>query len=189
MPNLHTIVVSTRPVRVGLAIGTWFHELATRHAKFQTRLVDLKEVNLPFLDEPEHPRLQRYAHEHTRAWSRTIDAADAFVFVTPEYNHGFPAPLKNAIDFLVREWGYKPAAFVAYGGIAGGTRAIQMVKPILAGLRMMPLPEAVLIPQVTQHLQDGVFQPTPAHEKSANALLEELLRWAEALKPLRAPRS
>ena len=185
MPNLHTIITSTRPVRLGEPVGAWFHEVATRHGKFATRLIDLKAVNLPFLDEPEHPRFEKYQHAHTKAWSATIDAADAFVFVMPEYNHGLIAPFKNAIDFLVREWGYKPVGFVSYGGIAGGTRAVQMAKPILSGLKMVPLPESVNIPFVAKQVVDGSFQPQPANEKAAVAMLDELARWTEALRPLR----
>jgi NAD(P)H-dependent FMN reductase len=189
MPNLHTVIVSTRPVRVGLGVGTWFHEVATRHGRFTTRLVDLKEVNLPFLDETEHPRLGKYEHQHTRDWSATVDAADAFVFVTPEYNFGAPAPFKNALDFLFREWAYKPAGFVGYGGISGGARSVQMAKGIVAGLRMMPIPEGVPIPFVAKQMEGGAFKATPANEKAAIAMLDELLRWTEAMRPLRAPSS
>jgi NAD(P)H-dependent FMN reductase len=186
MLKLHIVVVSTRPGRVGPSVAAWFHDAAVRHGKFEIRLVDLAEVNLPFLDEAAHPRLGKYTHEHTKSWSATITAADAFVFVTPEYNYGVPAPLVNALDFVFREWNYKAAGFVSYGGQSGGLRSVQMAKQIVTTLKMMPIPEGVAIPFVSQHRgQDGVFKATDAFEKSATDMLDELHRWAEALRPMR----
>lgn len=185
MPKLSVIVGSTRPGRIGLPIGQWFADVVRRHAKFEPDFVDLAEVNLPFLDEPKHPRLRQYEHDHTKAWSARIAAADAFVFVMPEYNHG-PAPvLLNAIDYLVAEWACKPAGFVSYGGISGGIRAQQVVKPILSGLKCVPLPEMVSLHFVAKQLVDDRFQPTAENEKAANTMLDELVRWADALKVLR----
>src|SRR5436305_1641336 len=108
MPALHVIIASTRPGRVGPAIAEWFVGVAQRQARFAVRLVDLAEVGLPLLDEPAHPRLAQYTQPHTRAWSAIVDSADAFVVVTPEYNHAIPAPLVNALDYLSHEWAYKP---------------------------------------------------------------------------------
>jgi NAD(P)H-dependent FMN reductase len=186
MLKLHIIVVSTRPGRIGPSVAAWFHDAAVKNAKFEVRLVDLAEVNLPFLDEAAHPRLGKYTHEHTKSWSATVAAADAFVFVTPEYNYGVPAPLVNALDFVFREWAYKAAGFVSYGGQSGGLRSVQMAKQIVTTLKMMPIPEGVSIPFVSQHRgPDGVFKATDGQEKSASDMLDELHRWAEALKPLR----
>jgi NAD(P)H-dependent FMN reductase len=185
MNKLHVIIGSTRPGRAGLPIGRWFFEAAQRHEKMQVRLVDLAEVNLPFLDEPKHPRFGEYQHAHTKAWSATVAEADAFVFVTPEYNFGAPAPLINALDFLHHEWLYKPAGFVSYGGIAAGTRSVQMLKLKLTGLKMTPLYEAVAIPFFTQHMVDGAFKPTDAHVTAADKMLDELVRWSDALKAMR----
>lgn len=188
MPRLHTVIASTRPGRKGAAVGQWFHEFAGHHGKFETALVDLAEFNLPLLDEPAHPRLRQYEHEHTKAWSASVEAADAFVFVTPEYNYGPPASLINALDFLYSEWNYKPVGFVSYGGVSGGLRSVQMTKQIVTTLKMVPLVEAVPIPFFSQHIDDtGTFVPAEIHEKSATEMLDELLRWAEALKPLRTP--
>ncbi len=187
MLKLYVVIASTRPGRAGLPIGQWFFEFARRHGAFDVELVDLAEVNLPMLDEPAHPRLQQYTHAHTKAWSARVDAADAFVFVTPEYNYGAPAVLINALDFVYREWNYKPAGFVSYGGLSGGTRSVQMAKQIVTTLKMMPMVEAVNIPFFAQHLDaEKGFTPTEVHEKMATDLLNELLRWAEALKPMRA---
>src|SRR5437868_6347613 len=104
MPKLHVISSSTRPGRAGLPIATWFAAAVERHGKFDGRLIDLGEVNLPLLDEPHHPRLKQYQHAHTRAWSETVAAADAYVFVTPEYNYGPPPALLNALDYVFHEW-------------------------------------------------------------------------------------
>jgi NAD(P)H-dependent FMN reductase len=186
MPNLHVVIASTRPGRAGLPIGTWFHAFARQHGKFETKLVDLAEVNLPFLDEPKHPNLRQYEKDHTKAWSATIAAADAFVFVIPEYNYSAPPALLNALDYLFHEWNYKPVALVSYGGPSGGIRSAQMVKQVVTAMRMVPLIEAVSIPFFRTHMEDGAFKPTEAHEKSATAMLEELLRWTDALKTLRA---
>jgi NAD(P)H-dependent FMN reductase len=186
MLNLGVIIASVRPGRVGLPVGTWFHAFAQKHGKLAPTIVDLAEVNLPFLDEPRHPRVGQYEKAHTKAWSATIDAFDAYVFVTPEYNYGAAPALLNALDFLYKEWLYKPAGFVSYGGPAGGARSVAMAKQVVTALKMMPMFEGVGIPLVTQHLKDGVFTPTELHEKAASVMLDELLRWAEALKVLRA---
>lgn len=187
MPNLHIILASTRTGRMGAPVGAWFREMAARHARWSVEMVDLAEVALPMFDEPRHPRLQQYEHEHTKAWSAVVSRADAFVFVTPEYNHGPPPSLVNALDHLVREWAYKPAGFVSYGGVSAGLRSVQAAKPILTALKMMPIPEAVSIPFFTQHLNadTGAFDPGATQEQAAAAMLDELLRWTEALKTLR----
>ena len=118
--RLNVIVASTRPGRVGIHVGRWAHGVAAAHPAFEARLVDLAEFALPVYDEPRHPRLRQYEHAHTRAWSASVAAADAFVLVTPEYNHGPTPALINALDYVYHEWHYKPAAFVSYGGVSGG---------------------------------------------------------------------
>jgi NAD(P)H-dependent FMN reductase len=188
MPKLHVIIGSTRPGRVGLDVGKWFFGFAERHAKFQVRLVDLAEVNLPLFDEPRHPRLRQYEHAHTKAWSAVVAEADAYVFVTPEYNYNPPPSLTNALDFVYHEWSYKPASFVSYGGIAGGARAVQALRLTLVSLKVVPMLETLPIPFVTQHIEAGVFKPTEAHEKGATVLLDELFKWAGALQALRPPK-
>lgn len=186
MLQLQVISVSTRPGRKGPAVAKWFHESAVKHGSFDAKYTDLGEQGLPLFDEPNHPRLKQYQHEHTKAWSAKVDAADAFVFVTPEYNYSSPPSMINALDYLVQEWAYKPAAFVSYGGLAGGMRSVQMTKLVLTSFKMVPLTEAVTVPNFTQFLgEDGVFRATEQHEKSAATLLKELHRWAVALKTLR----
>jgi len=183
---LKIITVSTRPGRVGPVISTWFQKFAENQGSFKVEIVDLAQVNLPLFDEPHHPMQQKYENEHTKAWSKTIAQADAFVIVTPEYNYFTPATIVNALDYLSHEWNYKPAGLVSYGGISGGLRAAQAIKPLLTSLKIVPIPEGVAIPFFSQHIDDTktIFTPNEMHELSATKLLEELEKWAVALKPL-----
>ena len=117
-------------------------------ASSMPNLIDLADFNLPVYDEPLHPRLQKYEHAHTRAWSESVNAADAYVFVTPEYNFSAPpSSLVNALNFVYKEWNYKPAAFVSYGGVSGGLRSVQMAKQIVTALKMMPMTEGRIDPE------------------------------------------
>jgi NAD(P)H-dependent FMN reductase len=182
MPKLLVIIASTRPGRVGLPIGNWFVERARQRGNFDVEVADLAEINLPLFNEPNHPRFHNYLHQHTKDWSALVDSADAVVFVMPEYNYGFTAPLKNAIDYLHQEWLYKPVGFVSYGGIAAGTRAVQMIKPVLTALKMVPVTEAVSIPFVTQFIdENGEVRANEIMEQSADAMLDELAEWQSAL--------
>jgi len=183
--QLNVIIASTRPGRVGAAVGAWFHGYAKAQGAFDVKLVDLADFDLPVYDEPRHPRLQQYEHEHTRRWSQSVAAGDAYVFVAPEYNFGPTPALLNALNYVFLEWNDKPAAFVSYGGISGALRAVQMTKLTLTTLKMMPIMEAVTIPMVAQQLSDGAFTPNEIQEKSAEAMLAELKRWAVALKGMR----
>lgn len=185
--KLHTIICSTRPTRLGPAVARWFHDFAVKHGAFDAELVDLASFNLPVFDEPEHPSLRRYRHEHTKAWSASVEAADAFAFVTPEYNYGPPPPLLNALDYLFSEWAYKPAGLVSYGGVSGGLRSAQMIKLTLTALNMMPIPAGVPIPSFRQLLdaEQKTFNANELIEKSAKTMLDQLARWAGALKALR----
>jgi NAD(P)H-dependent FMN reductase len=188
MPNLTVVIGSTRPGRAGLPIAQWFVGRAAAEGSFDVTVADLAEINLPMFDEPNHPRLQRYTHEHTKRWSRIVAAADAFVFVTPEYNYGYPAPLKNAIDYLNEEWKYKPVGFVSYGGVAAGARAVQQLKGVVTTLSMMPIMEAVAIPFHTQFMdEDGTVQANEIMEQAADAMVAQLNRVQDALRPLRTP--
>ena len=191
-PVLRIIIGSTRPGRVGPSVGAWITQRAiehstSKHGGFDVQVTDLAELNLPLLDEPNHPRLRQYVHQHTKDWSALVDASDAFIFVTPEYNYGFNAALKNAIDYLHGEWQHKAAGIVSYGGVAAGTRATQMLKQVFSALKIVAVTEAVNIPFVTQHLdEDKRFKPTELIDASATAMLDELLKWTESLAGLRA---
>jgi NAD(P)H-dependent FMN reductase len=185
MPTLTVIVASVREGRGGESIAKWFVDRASQHGKFDVQVADLKEMDLPILNEPHHPRLKKYQHESTRRWSAIVDGSDAFVFVTPEYNYTLPPALVNALDTVYIEWNYKPVGFISYGGASGGMRAVQTAKLMVTGFKMMPMVEAVNIPFYTQLLQDGVFKSNETHDKAVGPMLDELLRWSEALKTLR----
>jgi len=183
-PILAIVIGSTRPGRVGPKFAEWFRERAAAHGSFDVELIDLAQVNLPLLDEPNHPRLHEYVHQHTIAWSLMVARADAFVFVTPEYNFGYSAALKNAIDYLSQEWTDKAVGFVSYGGVAGGTRAVQQLKQVVTALKMVPVAESVNIPFFTQFITEaGDIRPSDSMTRAADAMLNELLRITALLRP------
>ena len=175
MPLLQVIVASPRPGRVGRTVGEWFAGEAERHDGFDVELVDLAEVDLRLFDEPKHPRMQDYAHDHTRRWSEIISRGDAFAFVMPEYNFGYNAALKNAIDFLWTEWNDKPVALVGYGGVSGGLRAIQGIKPVLTSVRLQHVAE-VPIPFVHERVEDGRIEANDPMRDGATGALDALAR-------------
>jgi NAD(P)H-dependent FMN reductase len=185
-PVLQIVIASTRPGRVGPSVASWVYDRALDHDGFDAELVDLAEMDLPIFNEPRHPRFREYAHEHTRNWSATVERGDAFIFVVPEYNFGFNAAIKNAIDYLHSEWQYKPVGFASYGGVAAGTRAVQMLKQVVTALKMTPVAEAVSIPFVQQFLDaDRRLQPNDVMESAVIAMLDELARWTTVLRGLR----
>lgn len=185
--KLNVIIVSTRPTRIGKTVADWFFPYAQSHASGfdEVVLTDLAELDLPLFDEPKHPAMQQYQHDHTKKWSEIVAGSDAFVFVLPEYNFIAPPSFFNALSYLVKEWNYKPAGFVSYGGVSGGLRAVQSAKPVMTTLKMMPLTEQVMIPFVHKQVQDNKLQPNDEMIKSADALLPELAKWAKAMKTMR----
>lgn len=186
MNNIKIITSTTREGRKGIAVANWITDLAKQNEQYSIELLDLAEINLPFMDEPNHPRMQKYQHEHTKKWSETISSADAFIIVLAEYNFGFPAPIKNAIDYLYNEWMNKPVAFVSYGGASGGMRSTQMLKQVVTAFQMMPVVDQVSLPFFANSINDnGVFVPGEQIIKSAQAMLRELERWSDVLKGLR----
>lgn len=183
--RLHIVVGSTRPGRGGLSVAKWLTAVAKATPGIEAELVDLAEFDLPLLDEPNHPRLQNYLNEHTRRWSAKVKEADAFFFVTPEYNHSIPASLKNALDYLSREWALKPAAIASYAGISGGIRATQHLKHVMSALQMVAIPQGITIPNYTSLIDDnGVFEGTEINRNDAEQALSALLRWVRALRAL-----
>jgi len=181
--SLQIIIGSVRPARVGLPVAGWIESVARGDDRFEVTLVDLAEVDLPFLDEPEQPHLGRYTHEHTKAWSRMVDAADAFVFVMPEYNAGYSPALKNALDFLSAEWKHKAVGMVSYGGVSGGQRGAQQLKTIMLQLNLMPVPAAVPIPFVSAMINDdGDFEPSEPVATGAGRMLDSIVEWDEMLR-------
>lgn len=180
------IVCSTRPGRVGSAVGRWTQAQACAQGGFDSYLIELDDFALPVFDEPEHPRSGSYRNAHTRRWSESIQKADAFVFVMPEYNHAPPAAWLNAMTYLVREWQYKPTAFVSYGAASGGARAVAVAKQIVTTFKMMPILEGVVIPWVVRALEEGELKLPEASVHAGLTMLDELLRWTQAMRSLRA---
>ncbi len=189
MTTLKIIVASTRPGSSGPAIAGWIAGAARGTSEFETvEVLDLAEINLPFLDEPHHPKLGKYTKPHTLAWAREIGTADALVIVTPEYNSGFPAPLKNAIDFLHAEWMNKALGVVTYGGGAsGGARAGRMLQPVTSALGLVTAANSVAISGAAGQVVAGEFVPTIADDASAIAMLTELAQIEGDLRPVRVP--
>ena len=186
MYKLKIISSTVRPGRKGPVMAKWIAELAGKIGEFDVELIDLGKLNLPQMDEPNHPSMQKYQHQHTKDWSEKINSADAFIFVTAEYNFGYPSPLRNALEFLVKEWGYKAAGIVSYGGVSAGTRAANSLKSDLATLKVVALTEAVHIPFFTNFIdEDGKFNANDISLASADTMLKELLKWTKGLKTMR----
>src|SRR5690606_4213718 len=183
-PTLMLIIASVRQGRVGKPIADWLTTHIAEHGAFDLDLVDLLELDLPMMNEPEHPMLGRYQHDHTKRWSARVGAADAFVMLTPEYNHAFTAPLKNAVDYLNREWKRKPVAIASYGGVSAGLRAATMLRAVLTALGMVATGTTVSIPMVKTMLdEEGAFQPNDALRKAATGMLDELITLHRTLAP------
>lgn len=184
MINIGIIVGSTRPGRKADAVAKWVHEIARKRSDAQFEIVDIKDYNLPLLDEMMPPSFGQYTHEHTKRWAAKIGSFDAFVFVTPEYNHSVPGALKNAIDFLFAEWNNKAAGFVSYGG-AGGARAVEHFRGIMDELKVAAVRAQVMLSLFTDFENYTVFKPAPHHEKEVIAMLDQLIEWGENLQQLR----
>ena len=184
MLKIAIIIGSTRPNRKGEAVGKWVYEQAKRRGDADYELIDLKEVNLPFLDEPQSPSRGEYAHAHTKAWSARIASCDAFAIVTPEYNHGVCPPLKNALDFLYKEWNNKAAGFVGYGG-SGAQRSVEHLRLSAAELQMATVRTQVALSLRTDWENMEIFKPGAHHEKTLATLFDQLIAWGGALKTLR----
>jgi NAD(P)H-dependent FMN reductase len=184
MLKIAIIIGSTRPGRNGEAVAKWVYEIAKKRSDAEFELVDIKDFNLPLLDEPVPPIMGQYSKPHTKAWAAKIGIFDAYVFVTPEYNHGTSGALKNAIDFLFAEWSNKAAGFVSYGG-ASGARAVEQLRLVLAEVQIATVRNQVLLSLFTDFENFSLFRPAPQHEKSVNAMFDQLTAWGGALKTLR----
>src|ERR1700688_864104 len=178
------IIGSTRPGRNGEAVAKWVYEIAQKRTDAECELGDIKDFDLPLLDEPGSPILGQYSKPHTKAWAAKIGSFDAYVFVAPEYNHGISGALKNAIDFLFAEWNNKAAGFVSYGG-AGGARAVEHLRLVMAELQIATVRNQVLLSMFTDFENFSVFKPLARHEKSVNDMFDQVLAWGGALKTLR----
>ena len=180
------VVGSVRPGRVGLPIAEWVRAEAEKTGKFEIDFADLGEINLPLMDEPNHPILRQYTKQHTLDWSARVERSEAFIFVTPEYNYSFSPALKNAIDYLNKEWWRKPLGYVSYGGVSGGTRGVASLMSVTSALGLVRVGANVELNFGGKQVVDGVFQ---AQEKESAIIareLEELDNLAGFLTPARA---
>ena len=184
MLKVGIITGSTRPNRKSADVAKWVLEAARKRGDAEYELVDIKDFELPLLDEPMPPSMGGYQQPHTKRWAAKVASLDAFVFVSPEYNHGIPAALKNAIDFLFAEWKDKAAGFVSYGG-AGGARAVEQLRLVLAEVHVATVRAQVLLSMWTDFENFTTFKPGSSHEKSVGAMLDQVVAWGGALKPLR----
>ena len=184
MTRIAIIIGSTRPGRNAEAVARWVYDLASKRGDAEFELVDLQDFNLPHLDEPVPPSLQQYTKQHTLDWSSKIDSFDGYVFVTPEYNHSTSGALKNAIDFLYKEWNNKAAGFVSYGS-AGGTRAVEHLRLMMAELQVADVRAQVAFSLYTDFENFSVFRPAAQHEDVATVMLDQLVAWSGALKTVR----
>jgi NAD(P)H-dependent FMN reductase len=185
MLKIAIIIGSTRPGRNGEAVANWVYEVAKKRSDAEFELVDIKDFNLPLLDEPVPAGMSKgkYSKPHTRAWADKIDSFNGYVFVTPEYNHGMNGALKNAIDFLYPEWNNKAAAFVGYGG-AGAARSIAQLRSVMGYLQVATVQSQVQLSLFTDFENFSVFKPAAHHEKSVNEMLDQLIAWSGALRTL-----
>jgi len=185
MIKIAIIVGSTRPGRKADAVAAWVHGLAKQRSDAEFEVVDIQDFNLPLLDEPVPPSMGKYSKDHTKAWSAKIAAFDAYVFVTPEYNHATSGALKNAIDFLYKEWNNKAAGFVGYGS-AGGTRAVENLRLVMGEVQVADVRAQVALSLHTDFENYATFKPAAQHEGSLKAMLDQLVAWGGAMKTLRA---
>jgi NAD(P)H-dependent FMN reductase len=184
MIKIGIIIGSTRPGRKAEAVAKWAYEIARKRKDAEFELVDIADFNLPLLDEPMPPMFGQYSHDHTRAWSAKIASFDGYVFVTPEYNHATSGALKNAIDFLHNEWINKAAGFIGYGGMSGA-RAVENLRLIMGEVQVATVRAQVGLSLFTDFENFTVFKPAPMHEASVNTMLDQVIAWSGALRPLR----
>lgn len=183
--KLMIVVGSVRPGRLGLPVAEWVRSRVEADGRFELDWADLAEVDLPWMDEPHHPSKGLYTKPHTIAWSERVAAADAFVFVSPEYNHSYSPALKNAFDYLSKEWWRKPIGFVSYGGVSGGSRGVAAFDPVYTTLGAVKVTANVEIPFIATMINEGVFEPSDREAAVLGKLLAELETLGGALKTLR----
>jgi NAD(P)H-dependent FMN reductase len=184
MNKIAIIIGSTRPGRNGEAVARWVNEIAKKRSDAEFELVDIADFNLPLLDESVPASMGQYSKPHTKAWAAKIASFDGFVFVTPEYNHATSGALKNAIDYLFKEWNNKAAGFVGYGSL-GGSRAVENLRLIVGELQIADVRNQVALSLFTDFENFSVFKPAEHHIASVNAMLDQVIAWSGALKSLR----
>jgi len=145
--NVQIIIGSTRQNRFSEKPAHWILGELQKREGINAELVDLRDYPLPFFDEPKSPMWinRNYSHQIVAQWSEKVDQADAYIMIAPEYNHGYSAVLKNALDWLYPEWNHKPVGFVSYGGV-GGARAVEQLRQVVIELQMLPIKQGLHIP-------------------------------------------
>lgn len=186
MTKIAIILGSTRPGRNGKQVADWILEQAARREDAEFELVDLADHPLPHLDEPMPPAMGQYKNDHTRKWAEKIAEFDGYVFVTPEYNHSTSGVLKNAIDYLHREWNNKAAALVGYGGV-GGARAIEHLRLVLAELQVATVRQTLTLSLTTEFENYSTFAPGDSQVAFLDTLFDQLVAWSQALEGVRNP--
>lgn len=184
MIRVAIILGSTRPGRNTEAVAKWVYELAKNRTDAEYELVDIADFNLPLLDEPVPPSVGQYSKEHTLRWAEKINSFDGYVFVTPEYNHGPSAALKNAMDYLYKEWNNKACGFVSFGS-GLGIRAVEQLRQVVAELQMADVRGHVSFSLFTDFEKMSVFKPAPSHEKTLHTMLDQIFNWSQALQSVR----
>jgi NAD(P)H-dependent FMN reductase len=185
MIRVAIITGSTRPGRNNEAVARWVDDIAKERSDAEFELVDIAAIDLPLLDEAVPPSIGQYSHAHTKAWAEKIASFDAYVFVTPEYNHGTSGALKNAIDYLFREWNNKAAGFVSYGS-AGGARAVEQLRLVMGELMVADVRAQVMLSLFTDFENFSKFKPDPRHIAEVNTMLDQVIAWGHALKTVRS---
>ena len=183
-PKVAIVIGSTRPGRKAEAVARWVYGIAKQRSDAEYELLDIQDYKLPHLDEPIPPSLHQYSKAHTKAWSEKVNSFDAYVLVTPEYNHSTSGALKNAIDYLYHEWNNKAAGFVSYGSM-GGVRAVEHLRLIMSELQVATVRAQVALSLFTDFENFTLFKPAAHHEAEVKSMLDQLLAWGNALKTLR----
>jgi len=186
MSKIQIITGSTRPGRVNPQVAQWIYEITKKRDDLEVEIVDIAGYNLPLLDEPVPPSMANgnYSNEHTKKWSAKISEADGYIFVAPEYNHGIPGALKNAIDFLYNEWNNKAAGFVSYGS-GSGIRSVEHLRGVMAELQVADVRSQVMLGLSEDFENYSTLTPRPHQENVANTMLDQLTQWSSALKTVR----
>jgi|SRR6185369_4284743 len=185
MLKVKIILGTNREGRHGQKVGEYIKGLAELRPDWEVEYIDLKERTLPFFTSAKPPKMGDYEEEGTKEWAKTIDEGDAYVFIVPEYNHGYSAVMKNALDLIYKEWANKPVAFVGYGAVVGGSRAVEQLRQVIVELQMVSIKDTVLVPMVWEAFDES-GKPKNTHiEKSAIEMFDQLTWWGEALKAAR----
>lgn len=185
--KIQVLIGSVREGRLSLPVANWLQEQLASRSDFELEMVDLKEWDLPMFAFAKSPGAGNYEDPLQIKWAKSVDSADGYIFISPEYNHAYSAVLKNALDYVYGEWNHKPCAFVSFGGVAGA-RSVEQLRLVAVELKMAPLRDAVHIKDIWGKMEGGAFKADAADLKQLGTAVDELVWWASALKPAREAR-